>query len=114
VEHVAAALRSASERRRPRKVADGNLDIEFVDQRRVAGRAYETAHLKALLHQALRQVPADEPSRARDEANVVTRRIDGLAAKWRPIDHRNVHAWLADEVAVAISRTTAQFLLAAP
>src|ERR1019366_3173864 len=72
------------------KVADGDLDIEFVDQRRVAGRAYETAHLIALLHQPLRQVPADEPSRARDEANVVTRRIDALAAKWRLIDHRNV------------------------
>ncbi len=66
------------------EVADGDLDVELVEQRRVAARAHEAAHLVAVLHQALRQVAADEPARAGDEAGVVARRVDRLAAKRRP------------------------------
>ena len=99
VEHVAAALGGA-ERASARSVRspDGDLDAEPVEQRRVAGRAHQAAHPMALRDQPLRQVPADEAGRARDQAGVV--------AGHRRRDARR------RSVAVAMSRTTPQFLLA--
>src|ERR1035438_8510601 len=96
---------------RLREVADSDLDIESVEPRGVAARAHEAAHRIALSHQSLRQAPADEPGRTRDQADVLPRSIDGLAAKQRLLAHGSFVRARRRSVVVAISRTTAKFLL---
>ena len=73
VEHVTTAVDSLFERRRRREIAYGQLYIECVKQRCVAAGTHEAADGVALRHQSLRQVPADEPGRARDQAKLTAR-----------------------------------------
>src|ERR1019366_3808995 len=113
MEHVVTALHGAGERRRARELTGDDLDIELIEPRGVAARAYEAAHRVALRHQSLRQAPADEPGGARDQADSPMRPIDGRAARRRPA-HGRFEGPRRRIVAVAMSRTTDQFLLAPP
>ena len=78
VENVTTAVDRPCERSRRREIADGQLDVERVEQRRVAAGTHEAADGVAIRHQSLRQVPADETGRTCDQAKLTARRIEGL------------------------------------
>ena len=65
------------------QVSGRDLHVERLQKGGVAPRAHQAAHLPALPHQALRQMAADEPRGAGDQADVVARGIDGLAPERR-------------------------------
>ena len=90
MEDIAAALGGTTHRTGTRQVANGDLDVEFLKPGGIAAWAREAADLIALVHQPSREVPADEAGRARDQAHVVLRRIDPLAAEHQIVGHRRL------------------------
>ncbi len=112
MKHVAAARSCAGESLRACQVANDDLDTQRVELRGVAGGPCEASDPVAIPHQPLRQVTPDEAARAGYQANIVARSDYGLLAKRSLLDHREPARTRRLSVAVAMSRTTDQFLLA--